>query len=549
MRERGRSVGVLAGLALLLGVPGAAAPAHAALAEDGEQVSAAYAEAEPSSAPVEIDGLRLFRVRGVSALPAPERASRIAQRVEALAGDPAFAVSSLRVVESEVGTEVMAGDKRIMTLTDADARLEGVSRQALANVVMGRMSEAIEAHRGARSRASLTRGAALSLAATAALAASLFVLGWLRRLVQAALDRRFRERVGSVQIQSFQFLRAERIWSVVRSTLRTLWGVLVLVVVFAYLEYALAQFPWTRGLGMHLLAYVLDPARALARSVVAEIPSLLFLAVLCVVVWYLLTILHLFARAVARRDVILTNFDPDWAEPTFKLVRVLVVAFSLVVAYPYIPGSGSEAFKGISIFIGVIFSLGSSSAISNLIAGYMITYRRAFKIGDRIKIGETLGDVKAIRLQAIHVRTIKNEDVTIPNSEVLGNSVINYTSAASQEGLILHTTVGIGYETPWRQVEAMLLMAAKRSAGFLQEPAPFVLQQGLGDFAVTYEINAYCKEASRMAALYSELHRNILDVFNEYGVQIMTPAYEGDPEAPKVVAKEQWHTPPAGPGR
>jgi small-conductance mechanosensitive channel len=194
-----------------------------------------------------------------------------------------------------------------------------------------------------------------------------------------------------------------------------------------------------------------------------------------------------------------------------------------------------------------MFSLGSSSVIANLVAGYAMIYRRAFKVGDRIMVKDLTGDVTDIRLMVTHLRTIKNEEIVVPNSEILNSHVVNYSTLARSRGLILHTTVGIGYETPWRQVEGMLLAAAQRTTGLLKEPAPFVLQKSLGDFAVTYELNAYCDEAQKMSRLYTALHQNILDVFNEHGVQIMTPAYEGDPAVPKVVPKEQWYLAPAKP--
>jgi small-conductance mechanosensitive channel len=219
----------------------------------------------------------------------------------------------------------------------------------------------------------------------------------------------------------------------------------------------------------------------------------------------------------------------------------------LIIAYPYIPGSGSEAFKGISIFVGVVFSLGSSSVIGNMIAGYTMTYRRVFKLGDRVLINDHLGDVEQVRMLVTYLRTPKNEIVAIPNSEILNGEVVNYSALAKTEGLILHTTVGIGYETPWRQVEAMLLEAAARSPDAVQEPRPFVLQRALGDFCVTYELNVFTRDAHGMARQYADLHRNILDVFNEYGVQIMTPAYEGDPNEPKLVPRDRWYEAPAQP--
>src|SRR5262249_18029507 len=233
------------------------------------------------------------------------------------------------------------------------------------------------------------------------------------------------------------------------------------------------------------------------------------------------------------------------ATPTYRIVRIAVIGFMAVVAYPYIPGSESAAFKGMSIFFGLVFSLGASSVVANMLAGYSLIYRRTFKVGDRVKINDMVGDVAEMRLQVTHLRTIKNEDVIVPNSVVLTSQVVNYSSYAARDGLILHTSVGIGYEVPWRQVEAMLLLAASRTPGLQAVPPPFVLQTSLGDFAVNYELNAYYGDAHGMAALYTALHRNIQDVFNEYGVQIMTPAYESDPASPKVVPKDQWYQPPA----
>ena len=191
------------------------------------------------------------------------------------------------------------------------------------------------------------------------------------------------------------------------------------------------------------------------------------------------------------------------------------MAFGLIVAYPYIPGSESAAFKGISLFMGVVFSLGSSTAIANIVAGYLMTYRRAFKVGDRVKIGTSVGDVIETRLQVTHLRSPKNEELIIPNSQILTGEVLNYSSLARSDGLILHTEVGIGYETPWRQVEAMLLMAAERTSGVTMEFPPFILETRLADFAVIYELNVHCRNAHRMMEIYAELHRNILDVFNE----------------------------------
>jgi small-conductance mechanosensitive channel len=342
-------------------------------------------------------------------------------------------------------------------------------------------------------------------------------------------------------------VRAEQMRGLLQTLLFAARALVLLTIGLLYLGTVLADWPWTKGAAHDVAGFALGPLRTIGGGILANVPRLVFLAVLFVVIRVALRLIRLFFESVGSGTVTLGNFDADWAQPTYKLIRLAVVAFGIVVAYPYIPGSQSEAFKGVSLFIGIVFSLGSSTAISNMIAGYMMTYRRAFKVGDRVKIGDTTGDVIQTRLQVTHLRTFKNEEVIIPNSQILSNAVVNYSSLMRDRGLILHTEVGIGYETPWRQVEAMLLEAASRVPGPPAELRPYVLIKKLADFAVTYELNLFCQEVKSMLPMYTAMHRHILDVFNEYGVQIMTPAYEGDPAEPKVVPPKDWYAAPAVP--
>ena len=519
-----------------------AAPARAA---DDKQTRGDDSEVDIPSALVVIDGIPLFRVRGTSVLPAGNRGAAIALRLKALAADRAVPVEALRSVETNIGSAIVAGDHRVMTVFDADARYESLDRNVLTEALVGTIRAAVTGYRQARSRDALIRTAVYSSVATAILAALVAFVVWLSRRAQTALEATYRQRVQSVGIQSFQIVRAEQIWVALRRALIGVRAVVILGLAFVCVQYVLGLLPWTRGASNQLAQYLLDPLATMGRGVVGAIPDVIFLVILFFLTRYLLKVINLFFAAVGRGEVVLVGFEREWADPTYKLLRVAIVALALVVAYPYIPGSSSDAFKGISIFIGIVFSLGSSSTIANVIAGYTMTYRRAFHIGDRVKIGNITGDVTEMRLQVTHLRTIKNEEVIIPNSSILNNEVVNYSSLAHRHGLILHTTVGIGYETPWRQVEAMLVIAAERTPGIMSDPKPFVRQLSLGDFAVTYEINVYCDDPHTMAQIYTALHRNILDVFNEHGIQIMTPAYEGDPESPKVVPKEQWFTAPA----
>jgi small-conductance mechanosensitive channel len=313
----------------------------------------------------------------------------------------------------------------------------------------------------------------------------------------------------------------------------------------AYLERVLDLFPHTRSVARSLSGYLIDPLRTMGASFVQSLPDLFFLAVLFVVVRIGLRLLRRFFDSVADGRIRLANFDPEWAMPTYKLVRPAVIVFALVIGYPYIPGSSSDAFKGISVFLGVVLSLGSSSFIANMIAGYTVIYRRAFRTGDVVQIGDVMGFVTAVRMLDTHVRTFKNENVAVPNSQLLNSHIVNYSALAKTSGVILHTIAGIGYETPWRQVEAMLLEAARRTSGAKTNPPPFVLHLKLDDFCVQYELNVHISEPLLILETYTELHRHVQDVFNEYGVQIMTPAYENDPHTPKVVARQDWYASPA----
>jgi small-conductance mechanosensitive channel len=441
----------------------------------------------------------------------------------------------------------MVGEEKLVSIHDADAVIERISRQVLAKTYLIRIQSSIEKYRRDRSPESLARGAGYSLLVTLSFIAALFVLRKMYLRLYSLLENRYKSRVHALHIQSLEFVRAERIWKAVTSTLQTIRLILALVIFYVCFHLVLGFFPWTRHFAAQLLNYVMKPVLIIGKGILKQVPNLLFIAVLIILTRYFLKLMKLFFTAIENKTLTLSGFDADWAKPTYKIARLLVVVFAVIVAYPYIPGSESPAFKGISLFIGVVFSLGSSSAISNIIAGYMMTYRRAFKVGDRVKIDEYAGDVTEIRLQVTHLRTIKNEEIIVPNSTILTGHIVNYSSFAKERGLILHTTVGIGYEVPWRQVEAMLKLAAERTQGLLKEPQPFVLQKSLDDFAVTYELNVYVDDPHGMATKYSELHKNVLDAFNEYGIQIMTPAYEGDPDQPKVVPKEQWFAAPAKP--
>ena len=520
------------------------APASFAVAAD-EDVDAGGKVA--ATALVQIDGRTILRVRGSAGLPAAERARVIEERIIKLARNPAIPPEAVTLQDTQRGTVVKAGDVLLLTVTEGDAALEEMDRNAVALATQNAVQQAVKSWRFERSTERRLRNLYWTIGATLGTALVLWLLGSIFRRLRRFFVERIAARVKAVGVQSFEVIHASQIHAAVAAVPRVGYGLAVAVTVYAYLDFVLQLFPLTRPLGERLFWLIVGPLQTFGLALLRELPNLFFLIVLAIVVRYLLKLMRLYFDAIERGGVQFQNFDPDWAIPTYKVLRIFVVAFAIVVAYPYIPGSESAAFKGVSVMLGVLFSLGSSSVISNIIAGYSMTYRRAFRRGDRIKVGDVIGEVVEPRVLVTTLRTPKNEIVIVPNTEILNNSVINYSAMARETGLILHTTVGIGYETPWRQVEAMLLLAAERTPGLKREPPPFVLQRALGDFCVTYEINVYTNDAASMLRQYSALHANILDVFNEYGVQIMTPAYEGDPAEPKVVRTSEWYTAPAVP--
>jgi small-conductance mechanosensitive channel len=512
-----------------------------------QQQSAGPADAvleEPTS-PVVVDGVTLFQVRGVSVYPAAQRAAAIADRIGALAADRRVPVDSLVVREEPLGSVLAAGDRQLLAVVEQDAQVEGVARPVLAELYRRRIVDAVQRFRYDREPAVLWPAAAKGTAATLGFVLVLWLGLKLLRRGRRILDQRYRARVTAVQFQTIEIVRSEQLWQGLHRVLTALALLVSLVVGYVYLRYVLLLFPWTRQLGNRLSEVVLGPLAVLGLGAVGFIPDLIFLVILALLTRALLRVVHVFFGRIADGTLRMGDFDPDWAVPSDRIAKILIIAFSLVLAYPHLPGSGSEAFKGISLMIGLIFSLGSSSVIGNVIAGQSLAYRRAFKVGDRVKIGEHVGEVSQVRLLTTYLRSPKNEQIVIPNSTILNAEVVNFSTLAQEKGLILHTIVGIGYETSWRQVQAMLLQAAGRTSGLLRQPAPFVLQKALGTFAVDYELNAYCDTPHMMPLLYSALHSHIQDVFNEYGVQIMTPAYEGDPEQPKVVSPDHWYVEPA----
>ena len=284
-------------------------------------------------------------------------------------------------------------------------------------------------------------------------------------------------------------------------------------------------FPQTEGLAYSLFGYIWTPVRKILIGIVDYIPDLITIIVICYAIKSLIRLVRYLAHEVESGRLKLGGFYPDWAMPTYHIVRFLLYAFMIAMIYNYLPGADTGVFQGISVFVGLIVSLGSSTVIGNVMAGMVITYMRPFKLGDRIKLNDTVGDIIEKTPLVTRIRTPKNEVVTVPNSFVMSSHTVNYSASAREYGLIIHSEVSIGYDVPWRQVNQLLIDAALNTPGVLDDPRPFVLETSLSDWYPVYQVNAYIKEADKMAQIYSDLYQNIQDRFNEAGVEIMSPHY------------------------
>jgi small-conductance mechanosensitive channel len=296
-----------------------------------------------------------------------------------------------------------------------------------------------------------------------------------------------------------------------------LWGL--------FLSRILTLFPEAQPLGRDLQLMIVAPLETIGQALADYLPNLVQIGVILLVTRYVLKVIHLFFHAIGAGIIVLPDFYPEWAEPTYKIARMLVFIFVPFLIMPLLPGANSKLFEKITFFVGLLVSFGSTSAIKNMTAGMVLTYTRSFQIGDRVCIGDITGDVAEKSLFVTRIKSVKNEQIALPNATVLDSSIVNYSSLADSKGLILHTSVTIGYDIDWRQVQNLLITAALATPHIQADPRPFVLQTSLDDYYVAYQINAYTDQPHLTANLLSMLHQNILDTFHTAGVEIMSPSY------------------------
>ncbi|GHT51713.1 hypothetical protein FACS1894102_7610 [Spirochaetia bacterium] len=314
------------------------------------------------------------------------------------------------------------------------------------------------------------------------------------------------------------------------------WFLVVLQIFFISLPLIFALFEPTRGFAAKIFGYILTPIKNFSLAFLNYIPNIFSIALIVIIVRYIMKLLKFLADQLATKKIVIPGFFPDWASPTFNILRVIIIAFTVALIYPLLPNSESNIFKGVSVLVGIIFSLGSSTLIGNVISGLVMTYMRPFKIGDRIKINDTIGFVVERGAMVTRIRTHKNEFVTIPNSMILSTSVTNYNTSAEdgKDGLIVYIRITMGYEVPWRTVHDILTNAALKSDSILKEPKPFINQLALDDYYCAYELNAYTKNVEKLPRVYTEVYTNIQDGFSEHGISMYAPAFQVQKHVEKI---------------
>lgn len=432
---------------------------------------------------------------------------------------------SVYIESSDIVTDLMYGNKVIASFTDQDGLWEGRSREQLATdkrkIVVQKLKELKEEH----SLWQLGKRILYFVLVLAGQYLLFWLTGWLFRKLKVRIQKLKDTRLKPISIQNYELLDTQRQVNLLIFLSNLLRYVIMLLQLLITVPLLFAIFPQTKGLAYQIFSYIWNPIKNILVGIVDYIPNLFAILIICFAVKYLVRLVHYLSREVEAGRLKFGGFYPDWAMPTYHIIRFLLYAFMIAMIYPYLPGAKNGVFQGISVFVGLVISLGSSTVIGNVIAGLVITYMRPFKLGDRIQLNDTTGNVIEKTPLVTRIKTPKNEVVTIPNSFIMSSHTVNYSASAREYGLIIHSEVTIGYDVPWRQVHQLLIEAALNTPGVIDDPRPFVLETSLSDWYPVYQINAYIREADKLAQIYSDLHQNIQDRFNEAGIEIMSPHY------------------------
>lgn len=457
-----------------------------------------------------------------------ERADAVSAKIQKLYNSAIFKPDSLVVIENEGNYDITYNnDDIVISIGNLDGLWLGKTNARLAKEYLGTIKQSVIRERDEHSLTNLIKRLGLVALIIFFLVVVIVVIHRLFQRISSYVSANKEKYLTIFKLKQVKVITAEHLESGLLKFIDVLKVLVIILIIYLSLPLLFSLFPETEGWTWTLLGWILGPLRSAGKAVVDYLPDFFKVIVIFLIFRFLLKGIRYLFYEVKRGNMQFRGFHADWAIPTFNILRFILYAFMLVLIFPFLPGSSSPAFQGVSVFLGILISLGSSSAITNIVAGLVITYMRPFRIGDRVKIGEVVGDVMEKSMLVTRIKTIKNEDITVPNSLVLSSSTINYSSQTKNErqGLIIHYTVTVGYDIAWQQVYQLLIDSALKTTHIQSEPKPFVLQTSLDDFYISYQINAYTKEANKQAAIYSNLLENIQDVFREAGIEIMSPSY------------------------
>ena len=445
----------------------------------------------------------------------------------------------------EQGVLITVGDHPAFVIYRADVDpLQDERFPAKADEAVARLQVALDETAELRSPSRLARAAALAAGFTMLYVGALWLVVWTDRRAASRLARSAERRL--LRLPGGETLmRVADTGRNIHRLFALISFVVGAVLTYAWLTSVLTRFPYTRPWGESLRGALVTVGTAAAAKISAAMPNLFIVLVIALITRFLVKLATLFFAGIEEGRFTPGWMHPDTAAPTRRIVVALLWAGALVVVYPYMPGSQSEAFKGVSVFVGLIISLGSTGVMNQILSGLMVTYSRALKVGDFVKVANIEGTVTELGTLATRVTTPRNEEITIPNSLVLSDATTNYSRNNAEQGVFTSTGVTIGYDTPWRQVHSLLQLAASRTDGIRADPKPHVMQVALEDFYVNYRLFVVLDQPQRRLRILAALHANIQDAFNEYGVQIMSPHYESDPSGQKVVEPNRWYAAPA----
>ena len=456
---------------------------------------------------------------------AKDRANAISEGIQKLSDHYSFSKDSLKIIHSETTLDLTYGESIVMSVSENDAIWNATTKEELAQKYKDIIADKVMNYKDETSIITIAKEVGLALLILLVLGIILYYISkffvWLAQKIEEQKGKRF----NGIKIKDYTLFDADREVALFLFINKALKWFVNLIVVYFTLPILFGIFPWKKDLANTLFGYILNPLKNIGNSVWSYLPNLFTIIVIYVVFSYVIKGFNFLKVEIAKGNLVLTNFYPEWANPTYQIIKVILYAFMFVLIFPYLPGSDSPIFQGVSVFLGFLLTFGSSGSLSNVIAGIVLTYMRLFKIGDRVKIGDVVGNVIEKSLLVTRVKTIKNEIVSIPNSTVMSSHTTNYSSETANQGLIMHTTITLGYDVPWKLVHKTVLEAADRTDLLLKDPKPFVLQTSLDDFYVSYQINAYTKDANKQAKIYSDLHQNIQDCCNEVGIEILSPHY------------------------